>query len=112
MWTILFLMLSTSVMTFAWYGHLRWQNLPLWSAILLSWLLALPEYSLQVPGNRLGFNHYGYSTAQLKIMAEAFSLIGFVVFNYLYFQVKPNWQTIAGFGLILAAVVLIVRSQP
>jgi uncharacterized protein (DUF486 family) len=111
MWTLVLLLLSTSVMTVAWYGHLRWQSMPMWAAILLSWLMALPEYSLQVPGNRLGFNYYGFSTAQLKIFAEAFSLIAFVVFNYLYFQVKPNLQTMAAFGLIFAAVILIVWGQ-
>ena len=111
MWTIILLMLSTSVMTVAWYGHLRWQQSPLWCAILLSWLIALPEYALQVPANRMGMSGYGFSTAQLKIFAEAFSLVAFVVFNYLYFQVKPNWQTLAAFGLIFAAVVLIVDSR-
>src|SRR5205085_1174376 len=79
--------------------------------LLLSWLIALPEYALQVPANRMGMSGYGFSTAQLKIFAEAFSLVAFVVFNYLYFQVKPNWQTLAAFGLIFAAVVLIVDSR-
>jgi uncharacterized protein (DUF486 family) len=74
---------SNLFMTFAWYGHLK--NLagsPWWAAALVSWGIALFEYLLQVPGNRIGFT--ALSLAQLKIMQEVITLVVFVPFAVLY----------------------------
>jgi hypothetical protein len=77
--TVILLTLSNLFMTAAWYGHLRFRQAPLLIVILLSWLIALPEYSLQVPANRIG---YGQFTApQLKIIQEAISITIFVLFS-------------------------------
>ena len=77
------LTLSNLFMTFAWYGHLK--NLagsPWWVAALVSWGIALFEYLLQVPGNRIGFT--ALSLAQLKIMQEVLTLVVFMPFAVLY----------------------------
>lgn len=104
--TIILLILSNAFMTFAWYGHLKFRGTPLLLAILVSWLIALPEYALQVPANRFGYGDF--TGAQLKIIQEVISISVFLVFNYFYLQEKPTWRVFAAFGLILAAVWLIV----
>ena len=76
--TIALLTASNVFMTFAWYGHLRYKNSPLWLAILVSWGIAFFEYCLQVPANRMGYGTY--SAAQLKTMKEAITLAVFAVF--------------------------------
>ena len=71
--TVLLLACSSLFMNLAWYGHLTWfRTLPIWTTVLVSWLIALPEYSLQVPANRWG--HQDFTGPQLKIIAEALSL--------------------------------------
>ena len=96
------LLLSNCFMTVAWYGHLRFKSTALWMAILASWLLALPEYALQVPANRLG---YGAMTAyQLKILQECITLVVFMVFARFWLGETPNLRYVISFGLILAAV--------
>jgi uncharacterized protein len=77
------LTVSNLFMTFAWYGHLKHlQGSPWWTAALISWGIALFEYLLQVPGNRIGFTVL--SLAQLKIMQEVITLCVFVPFAVLY----------------------------
>jgi uncharacterized protein (DUF486 family) len=106
--TILLLILSNAFMTMAWYGHLRFKQVPLVTVVLLSWLIALPEYALQVPANRFG---YGLFTgSQLKIIQEVISIAVFVLFNWLYLKEAPNWRTGLAFVLILGAVFLIVNA--
>jgi uncharacterized protein (DUF486 family) len=103
--TVLLLIASNAFMTMAWYGHLKFREKPLVLAILVSWLIALPEYALQVPANRLG---YGTFTAtQLKIIQEAISLGVFAVFAWLYFGEVPGWRAAAAGVLIVAAVALV-----
>ncbi|MGZ5181226.1 MAG: DMT family protein [Ramlibacter sp.] len=85
--TILLLVCSNLFMTMAWYGHLK--NLadrPWWIAAVASWGIALAEYLLQVPANRIGFEQAGYSVAQLKIMQEVITLSVFVPFAVVYLQ--------------------------
>ena len=72
---------SNLFMTFAWYGHL--QASPWWIAALVSWGIALFEYLLQVPANRIGFGG-GITLAQLKILQEVITLAVFVPFAILY----------------------------
>jgi len=77
------LTLSNLFMTFAWYGHLKnFSGSPWWIAALISWGIALFEYLLQVPANRIGFTVM--SLAQLKIMQEVITLAVFVPFAVLY----------------------------
>ena len=103
--TVLLLIASNTFMTAAWYGHLKYRDTPLLLAIAVSWLIALPEYALQVPANRWG---YGTFTAtQLKIIQEAISLGVFVAFAWLYLGEPPGWRTAVAMLLIVAAVALI-----
>ncbi|MFZ9510498.1 MAG: DMT family protein [Burkholderiaceae bacterium] len=85
--TVLLLAASNVFMTFAWYGHLK--NLataPWYVAALVSWGIALAEYLLQVPANRIGFQQAGFSVAQLKIMQEVITLSVFVPFALFYLR--------------------------
>ncbi len=85
--TILLLVASNLFMTMAWYGHLK--NLaaaPWYTAALASWGIALAEYLLQVPANRIGFQRAGMSFAQLKIMQEVITLSVFVPFAVVYLK--------------------------
>lgn len=108
--TILLLILSNSFMTLAWYGHLKFRTAPLIITILASWLIALPEYALQVPANRYGYG--AFSAAQLKIIQEIISISVFVIFSYFYLDEKPTWRTGLAFAMIVAAVALVVTSPP
>jgi uncharacterized protein (DUF486 family) len=81
--TTVLLVLSNVFMTFAWYGHLKnMKSHPWYLAALFSWGIALFEYLLQVPANRIGATVY--SVAQLKILQEAITLLVFVPFSMLY----------------------------
>ena len=85
MHTVVLLVASNVFMTFAWYGHLK--NLataPWYFAVLASWGIALFEYLLQVPANRIGFQQAGFSLGQLKIMQEVITLAVFVPFAVYY----------------------------
>ncbi len=94
LYTITLLFLSNTFMTFAWYGHLKFKemawskNLGLVSVIFISWGIALLEYSLQVPANRVGFKEYGgpFTLLQLKVLQEVITLMVFVVFSLLFFK--------------------------
>jgi uncharacterized protein len=101
---ICLLIASNAFMTVAWYGHLRFKGFPLWSVILVSWLIALPEYAFQVPANRLGYGTF--SATQLKILQEAISISAFILFGYFYLHESITWKTGAAFALIFGAVLL------
>jgi uncharacterized protein (DUF486 family) len=103
--TIALLFASNLFMTAAWYGHLPFKNVPLPMAILASWGLALFEYCLQVPANRLGYERY--TAAQLKIAQEVIGLVVFVLFAWLWLGEKPHLKEAIAFGLVLAAVVVV-----
>jgi len=107
--TVILLILSNMFMTFAWYGHLKFRDSPLLLAILVSWLIALPEYALQVPANRYGFGQF--SAMQLKIIQEIISISVFVIFAYFYLGESTTWRTGIAFMLILAAVVLVTGGR-
>ena len=81
---ILLLMTSNVFMTFAWYGHLRFMQVPLMTAILASWGIAFIEYCLAVPANRYGYGIY--SAAQLKTIQEVITLLVFAAFSVLYLK--------------------------
>lgn len=100
--TVALLTASNVFMTFAWYGHLKYRSRPLLMAIVASWLIALPEYMLQVPANRSGYGIL--SGFQLKILQEVITLVVFMVFAWLYLGEGLRWNYAVSFGLILAAV--------
>src|SRR6218665_296473 len=89
--TIALLTLSNIFMTFAWYAHLRdLKDKPWWIAAFISWGIALFEYLLQVPANRIG--HQIYSVAQLKIIQEVITLSVFVPFAVFFMKEKITWN--------------------
>ena len=112
-WTILLLITSNIFMTFAWYGHLKLQEMkisgswPLILVILFSWGLAFFEYCAQVPANRIGFDGNGgpFNLMQLKVIQEAISLTVFTLIVTLLFKVQPlQWNHLAAFFCLLLAV--------
>lgn len=96
--TIGLLIASNLFMTVAWYGHLKFKTAPLVTVILISWGIALFEYILQVPANRIGYGHF--NAAQLKTIQEVISLTVFALFSWFYLGEKLTWQHGVGFGLI------------
>jgi len=102
---IALLLASNLFMTFAWYGHLRFPHAPLHWVILISWGIALFEYSLMVPANRIG--HLVYSAPQLKGMQEVITLLIFAGFSTFYLGQSLKWNHWAGFALIAVAAWLI-----
>ncbi|HWY70464.1 MAG TPA: DMT family protein [Terriglobales bacterium] len=105
--TILLLTISNVFMTFAWYGHLKHRQAPLWEAILASWGIAFFEYCFQVPANRIG--SYEFTTAQLKIIQEVITLIVFAVFSALYLKEQLKWNYVAGFVCMVLAVFFVFK---
>jgi uncharacterized protein (DUF486 family) len=109
--TSLLLVASNVFMTFAWYAHLK--NLsakPWWIAALVSWGIALFEYLLQVPANRIG-HASGLNLGQLKIMQEAITLAVFVPFVLLYMKETLKWDYLWAALCIGGAVYFIFRSR-
>lgn len=94
-------------MTFAWYGHLKFREVELWQVILISWLIALPEYIFQVPANRFGYSQF--SAVELKTIQEVITLTVFAFFSVFYLGEKLKWNHVAGFALIIVAVSLIFK---
>jgi uncharacterized protein (DUF486 family) len=104
--TVVLLIIANIFMTFAWYGHLRHMNVPLWSAILVSWLIAGLEYVFQVPANRFGAQA-GWTGFQLKITQEVITISVFIVFAVLYLKEPVRWNHAAAFVLLIGAVALV-----
>jgi uncharacterized protein (DUF486 family) len=103
----LLLVASNVFMTCAWYGHLRFKKAPLIVAILASWGIALFEYCLQVPANRVGYR--ALSAYQLKILQEGITLVVVMVFAAVRLGEGFQLKYLASFGLIVAAVVVAFR---
>jgi uncharacterized protein len=97
------LVFSNVFMTFAWYGHLKQMNIPIWKAILASWGIALLEYCLMVPANRIGYQG-GITAFQLKMAQEVITLIVFSVFAVMYLKEPFHWKYLVSFALLLGAV--------
>ena len=105
--TILLLLASNTFMTIAWYGHLKFKHVGMISAIAISWGIALLEYSLMVPANKIGSNINGgpFNMFQLKIIQEVVSISVFVVFTLLVFKTETlKWNHIVGFLCLFIAV--------
>jgi uncharacterized protein (DUF486 family) len=117
-YTILLLVLSNTFMTLAWYGHLKFKemkwsaSLPLITIILISWGIALFEYMLQVPANRMGFKNYGgpFSLVELKVIQEVITLVVFVGFSLLFFKTETfRLNHLIGFVFLILAVYFIFK---
>jgi uncharacterized protein (DUF486 family) len=105
------LALSNVFMTFAWYGHLRTlKDRAWWIAALVSWGIALFEYLLQVPANRIGSETM--SVPQLKILQEVITLSVFVPFAYFYLKQGFRWDYLWASLCLLGAVYFMFRSNP
>lgn len=99
---------SNVLMNIAWYGHLKFPAKALWLAILVSWGIALFEYSLAVPANRIGAK--AYSLAELKTIQEVMSLLTFLGVAWLLFDQKPGVSQLVGFALIGAGAFFVFKA--
>lgn len=117
-WTILLLIASNVFMTFAWYGHLKLQQMkistswPLFVIILFSWGVAFLEYCAQVPANRIGFEENGgpFDLMQLKIIQEVISLTVFTVMVTVMFKGQSlKWNHFAAFVCLIMAVFFVFK---
>jgi uncharacterized protein (DUF486 family) len=95
---VLMLVASNVFMTFAWYGHLRVEQRPLWIIVMVSWGIAFFEYWLAVPANRIG--RHVYDPAELKAMQEVITLAVFAVFSVTYLGERLTVNHAVGFALI------------
>lgn len=117
LYTIILLIASNIFMTFAWYGHLKLQQMnvftdktPLILVILASWILAFFEYCCQIPANRIGFIGNGgtFTLMQLKVIQEVISILIFTLFSVVVFKGESiHWNHIAAFGCLVLAVYLV-----
>ncbi|MBF0594593.1 MAG: DMT family protein [Candidatus Omnitrophica bacterium] len=105
--TIILLTFSNIFMTFAWYGHLKFRDQPLWLVILVSWGIAFFEYCLMIPANRWGYGQF--NAAQLKIIQEVITLTVFCGFSVWYLREPLKWNYLVGFAFILAAVFFVFK---
>jgi len=104
---IVLLIGSNVFMTVAWYGHLKFPSAPMWLAVMASWGIALVEYWMAVPANRIGYGTY--SAAELKTIQEVISLTVFVGFAVLVLGEKLTWNHAIGFALIFAGAFFIFK---
>jgi uncharacterized protein (DUF486 family) len=105
--TVALLLVSNVFMTIAWYGHLKFKSTPLWTVIIVSWLIAFFEYCFQVPANRIG--HYQFTAAQLKTIQEVITLLVFSVFSVVYLKEELKWNYLVGFIMMIGAVFFIFK---
>ncbi|MCM1290856.1 MAG: DMT family protein [Prevotella sp.] len=118
-YTVVLLVVANVFMTFAWYGHLKMQQLnwinnstPLIFVILISWGIALLEYFCQVPANRIGFHGNGgpFSLMQLKVIQETITLVVFTVFTVVFFKGESlHWNHFAAFVCLILAVYFVFK---
>ena len=107
--TIALLTISNIFMTFAWYGHLKYREVPPFKVVVISCGIAFFKYCFQVPANRIG--SYEFSAAQLKTIQEIITLAVFSAFSITYLRQPIRWNHIAGFVMIVAAVGVISGSD-
>ena len=116
--TIILLIVSNTFMTLAWYGHLKFKDMKGFSSlgligvILVSWGIALFEYSFQVPANRIGYNGDGgpFSLFQLKVIQEVITLVVFTIFALLVFRNETfRLNHLIAFGFLVLAVYFIFK---
>lgn len=109
--TIALLFLSNIFMTIAWYWHLKGGvTKPLLLVILISWGIALVEYCLAVPANRIGYAH-GWSGGQLKVAQEAIAILVFGLFMVLVLKEPLTWRHLGAFSCLMGAVAFIFAGK-
>ena len=111
--TIVLLIISNIFMTFAWYGHIKLEQMkvitestPMIWVIIISWLIALAEYSFMIPANRIGYigNGGSFSLMQLKVIQEVINLNVFTIFTVVLFKGEPlQWNHLCAFICLVAA---------
>ena len=106
--TAVLLICSNVFMTFAWYGHLNYTSKPLWMAVMTSWGIALAEYWLAVPANRIGYQVY--SAAELKTMQEVITFAVFSVFSVFFLKQAITMNHLIGFAFIAAGAFFVFRA--
>lgn len=104
---ILLLLCSNIFMTFAWYGHLKFPKAGVVTVVVISWGIALFEYCLAVPANRIG--HSVYTAAELKTIQEIITLVVFAVFSVFYLNESFTLNHLVGFALIFAGAFFIFK---
>ena len=104
---IVLLAASCIIMQVAWYLHLKYDHWNYFQAIFFSWLIALFEYMLQVPANKLG-HRSGLSSAHLRAVAEIFILTAFLAFNKIVLGQKILWNHVVGFLLVGIGVLMVL----
>lgn len=105
--TIVLLILSNCFMTIAWYWHLKGgMNKPLVAVIAISWGIALFEYCLAVPANRIGYAH-GWTGGQLKVTQEVVTLLVFAVFAVTVLGEPLSWRYLGAFACLVGAVAFV-----
>ena len=109
------LVVSNLFMTFAWYWHLRFQkpgapSWPVFAIVAISWLIALVEYMIAVPANRIG-SAAGLNVAQLKIIQEVITVCVFIPFMLLFMGEKWRWDYLWAFFCMVGAVYFVNRSK-
>lgn len=102
MTVVAMLIVSNVFMTLAWYGHLKFDDKPLWLLILASWGVAFFEYCLVIPANRIGFAS-GMSLGQLKVTQEVITLAVFAIFAVAVMGEKLKWNHAAAAACLIAA---------
>ncbi|MBC7364424.1 MAG: DMT family protein [Candidatus Aminicenantes bacterium] len=105
--TVFLLIISNVFMTFSWYGHLKYKNLPLTKAIIFIWIIAFLEYCFQVPANR--FVYGKLNAAEPKTIQEIITLTIFSVFSILYLKKEFRWNYLVGFFFIVLAGFLLFK---
>src|SRR6201999_1673840 len=105
---VLLLLMSNVFMTFAWYGHLRFTDRPLWLVVIISWCIAFFEYCLAVPANRYG--SLVYSPAQLKTMQEVITLTVFAIFSVGYLGEQLTINHAIGFAFIALGAFFVFKA--
>lgn len=108
--TIALLIASNIFMTTAWYGHLKFPNAPLWKVILIAWGIALLEYCLAVPANRIGYQG-GFSAAELKIIQEVIALAVFAGFALIVLKEPPSWRYLGACLCMVGAVAFLFAGK-
>jgi len=117
-YTILMLIISNVFMTFAWYGHLKFneidslKNLNLFMIILISWGMAFFEYMFQVPANKIGYINNGgpFTLVELKVIQEVITLTVFSLFTLFFFKTEAlKLNHFIGFGFLVLAVYFIFK---
>lgn len=112
--TIVLLAISNIFVTFAWYGHLKYRQVPLFKVILVSWAIAFAEYCFQVPANPIGSYEdlaVQLKMIELKTVQEVIALVVSSGFSVWYLGEKMRWNYFVGFGMIVMAVWVIFKKR-